>query len=343
MKKYFLLPILAILLLAACSEESIGPVVKIGNLPAITSPSANASFVLKEETANNEFATFTWTGADFGFDAGVSYSLEMDLAGKNFAEPVVLGTLNGLTLSTTNGKINGILLAKGVPAGEPINVELRVAATVNPDVPVVYSAPLTIKVTPFKFEVVYPKLQVPGSYQGWNPAEQSTVIHSVKSNGKFEGFLYFTADNTEFKYTNGPSWDVNYGDDGADGTLDKSGANIVAPTAGVYRLNVDINALTHKYVKTNWGLIGSATPNGWDADQDMAFDPTTGIWSITLNLKAGEMKFRANDDWGINFGDTDANRSLEYDGTNIAVAEDGNYTIQLILNVPDYTYKIVKN
>ncbi|RMG27177.1 MAG: hypothetical protein D6730_07770 [Bacteroidetes bacterium] len=67
------------------------------------------------------------------------------------------------------------------------------------------------------------------------------------------------------------------------------------------------------------------------------------MWRITLDLQAGEVKFRANDDWAINFGDDDGNGSLEYGGANIVIAEAGNYTIDLMLSVQDYTYQIVKN
>jgi hypothetical protein len=63
----------------------------------------------------------------------------------------------------------------------------------------------------------------------------------------------------------------------------------------------------------------------------------------TLDLVQGEMKFRANNDWAVNLGDNDANRSLEYGGANIAVAESGNYTIELNLGSAVYTYKLTKN
>ena len=67
--------------------------------------------------------------------------------------------------------------------------------------------------------------------------------------------------------------------------------------------------------------------------------------TITLNLTAGEMKFRANDAWDINFGDDGANGSLEYGGANIAIASAGNYTITLDLKGGGgkYTYTVKKN
>ncbi len=67
----------------------------------------------------------------------------------------------------------------------------------------------------------YPLLHVPGGYQGWDPTKTSTALASPNVDGRFEGYLNFLEDNTEFKFTDGPSWDVNYGDTGADGILDR--------------------------------------------------------------------------------------------------------------------------
>lgn len=188
----------------------------------------------------------------------------------------------------------------------------------------------------------YPLIYVPGSHQGWDPSNTTTVLASVNNDGKYEGYLDFPA-ATEFKFTYGPNWDVNFGDDGADGTLDQNGANILAADAGYYKINVDTTARTYTYVKTDWGIIGSATAGGWDSDQNMTYDPATGMWTALLDLVAGEMKFRANDDWAVNYGDTGADGKLEQDGANIVIPTSGTFTISLKLGVPDYTYTIVQS
>ncbi len=186
----------------------------------------------------------------------------------------------------------------------------------------------------------YQALQVPGGYQGWDPANDSTTITSVAGDGTFEGYFWFGEADSQIKFTDGPSWDVNYGDTGADGTLDLAGENIVIAEPGFYKINVDLNDLTYTLVKTEFGLIGSATANGWDSDENMTFDPEEGTWSITTNLVAGEVKFRANDDWAINYGDDDANGLLTQDGENIVIPASGTYSIKLFLDKPDYTYSI---
>ncbi|MFN0014966.1 MAG: SusE domain-containing protein [Saprospiraceae bacterium] len=332
-------------LIGACqkTEFSPNPTLRVSALPVITSPTSGSSIVLTEATANDPF-TVTWTGAEFGFRAAATYSVEVDRAGNDFKDAVVLGTSTGLTLASTVAKFNTALFSTlALPSAEASTIEMRLSVKISPEVNVIYSDAITLQVTPYKIVIVYPQLQVPGSYQGWNPGDNSTVIFSAKSDNKYEGYVYFKDDNTEFKYTVGPSWDTNYGDIGANGSLEKNGDNIKAPTKGVYRLNVNLNELTHTNVRTDWGLIGSATPDAWNSDQNMTYDPANNKWTITLNLVAGDIKFRANDDWPINLGDTQANKSLEYGGDNIAIAAAGNYTIDLILSGAVYTYTIKKN
>jgi len=198
----------------------------------------------------------------------------------------------------------------------------------------------SVIVSPNPGNLNYSTLGVPGGYQGWDPANANTRLASPNDDGKFEGYIYFPDDNSEFKFTDGPTWDVNYGDTGADGTLDPGGDNIKAPTAGLYLIEVDLNTFTYTLTRTEWGIIGSATPGGWDSDQNMTYDAATGVLSIQIDLVAGEMKFRANDDWGLNYGDDGADAILERNGANIAIPGAGNYLIKLFLDKPDHTYSI---
>lgn len=341
--KYFTIILLTILSIASCTEIVNDPVIQIGDAPKFITPSAGSTFILKEDQAKSELATFIWSEANYGYSAAVSYRLEMDQVGANFANKVTLGISNHNLLSVTQEKVNNILLASGIEQAVPVNIEVRVVASISDDVPSLVSAPVRLTVTPFIVEVIYPQLQVPGAHQGWDPSNNSTVIYSIKSDGNFEGYMYFASANTEFKYTNGPSWDENYGDTGATGKLVRNGDNIKAGAAGTYRLRVNLNTLTHNFGPANWGVIGSATAGGWDSDQDLSYDAAKGILTAKLDLKVGEIKFRANDAWDLNFGDDGANGSLEYNGANIAVASAGNYTIEVNLSKAKYTYKVIKN
>ena len=195
----------------------------------------------------------------------------------------------------------------------------------------------------------YPVIYVPGGYQknagysagDWDPASAPNLA-SVNSDKNYEGYIYFSKEGDEYKFTQGPNWDVNWGDNGADGSLEAGGANLKAPAAGLYKINVNLNDFVFTSVKTDWGLIGDATPTGWDSDTNLEFDPVSKEWSIIIELKKGSFKFRANDGWDINFGDAGANGTLEYGADNIAVAEAGKYKIVMKLGTPDYTYTIEK-
>lgn len=185
----------------------------------------------------------------------------------------------------------------------------------------------------------YAEIYVPGGHQGWDP-ETAPALTSPNNDGIYEGYVNFADDNTEFKFTPERDWDEDFGDTGADGTLDFQGSNILAAQAGFYRITVDLNGLTYTMERTQWGLIGDATPDGWDSDQDMTYDPVENAWVIELGLAAGEIKFRANDDWAINYGDSGSDALLERDGANIVIPEPANYLIKLYLENPDYTYSI---
>ncbi|MCK5821730.1 MAG: SusF/SusE family outer membrane protein, partial [Bacteroidales bacterium] len=200
----------------------------------------------------------------------------------------------------------------------------------------------SMAVKPLMVEVSYPVLNIPGNYQGWDPASPLTVIHSLKSDEVYDGYVYFGEAATMFKFAKG-SWDNNWGDDGVDGTLEPGGADIAATGPAMYRLSADLNTLTYTAIQTDWGLIGSATPDGWDADQDLTYNAEAGILTITLDLVEGEVKFRANDDWGLNLGDDHANGVMEYDGANIIIDAAGNYTITLDLSGALILYTLTKN
>lgn len=348
LKKYILFSLGMALFFASCDEVVYDPVVSVGGSITLSSTAAGSTVVLTDSTLESTFAIFDWTKAEFGFQAAVTYTLQVDTTGNNFADPTSLGNTSDLTLeSVVEERMNSIALSRGTVSGDTASFDFRVMATINDDVESVLSNVITIHVVPFESMTgpMIPVLNVPGSYQGWDPAAGNTVIYSREMDEIYDGYLYFAEDAVEFKYAKG-SWDAdsNWGDTDADGTLELEGANIVAGTAGMYYLTADLNALTHTFEQRNWGIIGTATPGGWDSDTDMTWDEEKSALTITMDMTAGgEYKFRANDDWAVNFGDNDADGSLEQDGANIVVEEDGNYTIDLILNEAVYTYSVKKN
>lgn len=345
MRNYIFLSIIA-LLFAACEEQELDPVLKLGNAPQLTAPTSGASFVLAEADADNALTTFTWSAADFGFQSATTYRVEMDKVGNNFADPITL--ISGITLESTDltvGKLNNILLTKELPAEVASDIELRVCASVSSELETLCSDVVTISVTPFPAEVDFPVLNVPGNYQDWDPADFTRVVFSRKSDDVYEGYVYMGLEENLYKFARG-SWDENWGDNEADGILDASGfENDITTTegAGMYFLRADLNTLEHSNMRTDWGVIGDATADGWDADTDMTWDETKFALTATMDLAEGAIKFRANDAWDINFGDNFGNGNLQLDGENIVISEAGNYTIDLHLNQANYAYTLTKN
>ena len=93
---------------------------------------------------------------------------------------------------------------------------------------------------------------------------------------------------------------------------------------------VDTDALNEAIgPASKWGLVGSATTNGWDGPDMTMYESGTEQYGIYAQLTAGQMKFRFDNDWGLNLGDNGGDGSLEEGGTNIEVAEDGGYYIAL--------------
>jgi hypothetical protein len=140
---------------------------------------------------------------------------------------------------------------------------------------------------------------------------------------------HLTANSIKFRGTS--DWSINYGANAGSNALVKDGPNISVDLEADYFITLDLshpNAYT--YSSNRWGVIGSATANGWDSDQNMTWDATNKVLTATLDLTAGEIKFRANDDWGINYGG-DIN-ALSLNGANIAIASAGTYVITLDLN-----------
>ena len=148
----------------------------------------------------------------------------------------------------------------------------------------------------------------------------------------------------EFKIREDNAWGLNYGDDGADGTLEQNGANI-AISAGHYVIDFDaVNfTITITPAGTVWGVVGSATLNGWGAAEDVKLVPdpcNDGVYIVKdVVLKDGYIKFRQDDAWGVNLGDNGADGTTDAGGDNIAVSA-GTY--DMTLDTVNGTYTLTK-
>ena len=146
---------------------------------------------------------------------------------------------------------------------------------------------------------------------------------------------YVTLVTGEIKFRLNNDWGTNYGDNGADGTLEQDGSNI-AVTDGTYRIMVNTSTFAYTIEPYSFGIVGSGY-NDWGATPDAKFyyDPTSDTWKVGVKLIDGEIKVRLNNDWGLNYGDSGADGTLDQDGNNIPVTA-GYYLMTLDLNNGTY-------
>ena len=186
---------------------------------------------------------------------------------------------------------------------------------------------VTLDMNNLTYTVGKPVLYMAGDANGWATNDYLAGEDGVH----FTGFMYLNQNG--FKFCTQPEWKgTNYG---ADFNTAADAANItMTEEAGYYKVDVDLESKSYVLTPiTTIGIIGSASPNGWDSDVDMTYVPYNAetkalvYWEAKdITLASGEIKFRANDDWAINWGG-DVN-ALTQGGGNISV-DAGTYDIKL--------------
>lgn len=336
MKKFIYLTFIGLLgLLYSCEKD--GDQVFILDNPAAPEIISMPDLTL-ERNNGADTLEFIISDVDPGFVASAKYFLEACATGDNFANAISLASQDlGESFRMSVADLNTILLSD-FPADEASSVDFRVRARLVVDAGT--GAPGTsddsfeyISETQTASVTLYglPKLSLIDS-----GTEQS--IESPLGNGEYSGMVKLDASLPFTLYD--PDNDISYG--GSGGTLSVDGSGITVDESGWYQMEANTNDLSYSTSAYMIGLVGSATPNGWDTpDQKMDYDWDTGTWYITIDLIDGEIKFRLNDGWAWNLGGTTDN--LTQGGDNIAVSA-GNYTITLTINSDDTgSCTIVKN
>ncbi len=151
----------------------------------------------------------------------------------------------------------------------------------------------------------------------------------------------------ELKFRQNNDWAVNWGSaDFPSGIGTQDGANIPIPFDGKYQIDFDKSTGEYNFEEVveilSVGIIGDATPGGWDEDTDLT-KVGTDEWSVTVALTDGEAKFRTNDDWAVNWGDTTWPTGIGVlGGPNIPVTA-GNYIVNFNTATGAYNFQIIEN
>lgn len=340
--------IAALLIGVACEEDGVKAVLNDPTTfvaPALTSPATADPVVFTPEDEADEYETFVWTNADYGIHVSVRYELEV-AADEDFTEPKVVATVEGLegaqqrSLTVTVKQMNDAVLALGLPAFQEATVMLRVKSSINnhEDDPL-YSAAITRTVTPYRLSNCgnHCTIGIIGDATADPTWSIDTDMHLADPEGidKYSWTLTTYLKAGAMKFRAGDDWAVNWGADAfPSGTGTQDGPNIPIPGDGYYKIDFNdatgeynITAITNTFASI--GVIGSATAHGWDGDTELTQDPNDPhVWTGTVDLVEGEVKFRKAGDWGVNWGSTSFPSGYgTANGPNIPIAVAGTYFV----------------
>lgn len=356
-KSFYLFIVLLIAVFTSCQKDKELTVLQpIGFSSSLSVNQTAVVLSAAKDTAT--VVSFSWPAVTYPIKASVTYTLEADVPSDTLgtaawgkATSIAIGN-DVLSKSYTGKDLNALALAMGIANGSAGSLVFRVRAYQDR---ATYTKAVSLTVTPYIAQSVYPLLYIPGDFQGWSPATAPTA--AALQPKIYEGYIYVPSGVTNyFKMTTARDWDhINYGDGGG-GKITEDGlaGGLSVPSAGYNLVSVNLNTNTWTAIRTTWSILGDASPGGWDTDTQLTYNPATQVWTVTADmLSTGSFKFRANNAWTIDFG-VNADGKLAYADSpvygynpavnNITVPTNGNYTITLDLHDPsNYTYKLTKN
>lgn len=300
-----------------------------------------------------------WTTTSFGYDSPITYAIEMSIDESfstiaNVGNYSTSGQIEKVTIETLNTPAQKFLAENAKPSDmQPTKFYIRVKATLGTVglMSPLYSNVVSVTFTPIPLPKVKPLLYIIGnSLIGWD--------NSVAQIGN-ELQLFFAEDskinNQKYTYTGifnpgeglkfpvkAGDWDTAYGYTSS--LVSNGGGNMPGPAEqGIYTLDVDLTALTATLTPytgavrdyTTIGIVGDAA-KGWPDESnitDIEMIRTAGyVWiARNVELKVGNLKFRADKEWGASWG-AGKTQQFPFDGNgdeNIVIVEPGKYFIAL--------------
>jgi hypothetical protein len=261
MKKISLLILtLVTIFFASCEKDKenvvINSSVEANDLSALSA----STFVLLMDEAANTFQTFTWTEVDYGFDAVITYALQCDKKGNNFASPLTLASVTHVkTVAVKVGAFNEILLGAEYDPEVAVDLEFRVKSTIHADVDPVYSDVVEAKVTPYA--TVFPPIYMCGAATGGWSWDLYTYKEVRSSAPKVYETIARFINNETFRFFTGTGW--------------------------------GFASYNYPYFT---GTVSSMFVNANDGDLNLRFTGTTGYYKITVNMNTKSIAMEAVDE-----------------------------------------------
>ncbi|MDR0799629.1 MAG: SusF/SusE family outer membrane protein [Dysgonamonadaceae bacterium] len=327
----FILTASLMISLAGCSESDKTPAItKIESGVLDPLPFNYVELLLPDQGTNPQLVTATWSSTKFILDgkqaavAPVTYNLEIDKKGANFANAVTLASSPDLAVQLYVNDVNKILVDnfEAIPK-EEIEMEIRLVTTYgqNGALNRVFSPNvLALTLIPFNPPRDTQPVYIIGNMNEWDNSNTDFMMFRDDSAG--DNFIYtYTgriAADTYFKFCpqNKLGSYVMYCQDGDDMVLkEDQGMSFYIEKEGYY--TIEINVLTLKYSITpyeipaghpDWAangskicFVGSFCDFGSKGDDPemtpLAYDPH--IWVLTLDIDeiGYGVKFRVDHSW----------------------------------------------
>lgn len=306
----------------------------------------NDTITLDIKNPSSAALTFSWTsGTNKGTNCAISYVLQIDLTGNNFAGGVwkELGK-NIFSIEYSNGDLNDLLKETfSVENGATANLEARILALpADENVEDQVSEVLPLKITSYKPVSSTLYLIGDATPNGWS-LDNATKMNPVS--GEAGGFVWtgnLSSGNLKF-VTTLTDWVPSYNKDATSGewklayreTSDLPDEQFKIETSGSYRVSVNIIDLTISVVAmsgpkfSNIYFIGSFT--GWSF-VEMRKDPANSFifrYGAVLNWSdGGEFKFGTKSgSWDNMYHPTIANAPYTHTAVMFSGAGDNKWLI----------------
>lgn len=334
----------------SCQKDIEQTTMMDGVAPVLTVSSDSLS--LTEAQVSENVLTISWTDADFGFGAAITYTVQVAAAGEDFSNAAEINTGFLKVLLYTGASLNDLAISKGIAAGSDGMLEIRVKASLS-DSEYVYSATSAIYVKTYSSSL--PALLVRGG-GGWaTPDERSNgyLLTSENYDGKYEGYIYLPntngwgGDGLKLQATNDGTI-YGWGSDAYTMAAGASGDLWFTPAPAYMKVNADVNALTVNYTPVQFFISGDN--NGWSTSlTPMTYDDEAKVWRAeNVSFTAGQkFVFTSNGSYDISYKVDDDGKLIfagppSWAGNNITVDKTGTYTVTLDLSGGDgnYTYSI---
>lgn len=351
--KYILITIIAAMAFASCTDDD-KTIFDPNNAKPGELLSVKSYYKLLAHKSTSVIETFQWGKMDFGYAAAITYSLEVDLEGKNFENPQVVFAANDYARAATVAELNAAMMDLQAIYGfgdyQVQNVEFRIRGSISDDADFIYSNVIKSSILPYPSEPTYPMVTVLGTYNGWSHVD-GLRLFSFNKDDNYEGWIYFDDKGSEgFKISGSApekwgqegEWDNNAGNWGlTDGQqVSKEASSITLWSDGgskdikeVYykkyykfsfnKATAELTVL--KSMDTPLSIKGTATKG---SPIELSFDAKQQAFVGNVSLVDGEFTINGE---GINLGMGAQAGTLVDNGTGIKVTA-GNYALSIIIN-----------